>query len=408
MTKSEYIQKLKNLILQRVNFHAPKPRDSEIDYSVLNIVGIDASYPIFIFKKPLNEIFYKAFSLAKQEVEFNLILTEKPLVKAKNIKKLSKTFVFSQEEMGGMLLLALENLNINYLSHATFDKIKSKEYIKIAGQELNFDFLPYFKRNNAMFNGVLVESKKFLLNGKNVIINLANTKLESREVDIEINIPLPRGYYFFKQSGNCVEIKNLTTMQKAYFNFNLPCEKLSFSLIGGIESCTFAGINLKCKVCLLPKQTLKLYYNFGDKKYCFSSPKEVELFFNLSQQKANEIFDVKVQTRDIKFDDKFNRSLPREIWEKWEKFDIDEASENLWLKIRSQIIKLTPKGEQISRDFKGLKEVKMYRNLGWKRVFVLRGEANYLFANKIKYFNYNLLTKEIFAKNNEIYLSFAD
>ena len=80
MTKSEYIQKLKNLILQRVNFHAPKPRDSEIDYSVLNIVGIDASYPIFIFKKPLNEIFYKAFLLAKQEVEFNLILTENPLV----------------------------------------------------------------------------------------------------------------------------------------------------------------------------------------------------------------------------------------------------------------------------------------------------------------------------------------
>ncbi len=408
MTKSEYVQKLKNLILQRVNFHAPKPKDSQIDYSVLDIVGIDASYPIFIFNKPLNDVFYKAFCLAKQEVKFNLILTQKPHLKIKSIQKLPDTFIFTQEEMGSMLLIALENLNINYLSYAPFDKILSQEFLKIDGQELNFDYVPYFKRKKAMFDGVIVDAKKFLLNGKNITINLTNTKEERREIDIEINIPLPRGYYYFTKSKDCVQIKNLTSMEKAYFNFNLPNENLSFSLMGGLESSTFAGINLKCKICLLAKETRKLYYNFGDKRYSFKNPKDIEYFFNLSQQKANEIFDIKVQTRDSKFDNAFNFSLPQKIWEKWEKFDADEESENLWLKTRGQIVKTSPKGEQITKDFKGLKEVKMYRNLGWKRVFVLRGEGNYLFANKIKYFNYNLLTNEIFAKNNEIYLSFAD
>ena len=44
----------------------------------------------------------------------------------------------------------------------------------------------------------------------------------------------------------------------------------------------------------------------------------------------------------------------------------------------------------------------------WKRVFILHNDSCYMFVDKVKYFNYTLLTKEIFNKNNEIYLSFAD
>ncbi len=408
MTKNEYIEKLKNLILQRVNFHAPKQENIDIDYSILQVVGIDASYPIFVFKKPMNVIFLKAFLLAKKEAKFNLVITEKPLFKEKILTKLDLTYLLMKEEHGSALANALEGLNINYVTKSGFEKDIAGEYVKVQGQTLDFDFLPYYKMKKARFEGVNIEVKKFLLNGKNTTIALLNTTNQRREVSIEVNLPLPRGYYAFKKDRNSIEIKNLTTADRAYFNFNLPCPNFSFSMMNGIESCTYAGINLRCKISLLPKQSKKMYYNFGDNKYCFSSPKEVDDFFKLSQQRADEIFDIKVQTRDKEFDNLFNLSLPRKIWEKWEKFDIDEESENSWLKIKQQIIKNYDKGEQISRDFKGLKEVRLYRNLGWKRVFVLHGESNYLFADRVKYFNFNLLTKEIFAKNNEIYLSFAE
>lgn len=131
-------------------------------------------------------------------------------------------------------------------------------------------------------------------------------------------------------------------------------------------------------------------------------------FFELSQQKINQIFDIKVSSHDKQFDELFNCSLPRNIWEKWQNFDVDEKSENEWLKLKSKIIKLTEKGLQINQDFKGLKEVKIYRNLGWKRVFIVHNKSCYMYADNVKYFNYTLLTKEIFNKNNEIYLSFAN
>ncbi len=408
MTKNEYIEKLKNLILQRVNFHAPKQEGIDIDYSILQVVGIDASYPIFVFKKKMNDIFLKAFLQSKKEAKFNLILTEKPLFKEKHLAKLDLTYLLLKEEIGSTLANTLEGLNINYVTKSGFEKNFSSEYIKVQGKTLNFDFVPYYKFRNARFEGVNIEAKQFLLNGKNSSIALLNTTNQRREMSIEINLPLPRGYYSFKKGKKSIEIKNLTTGEKAYFNFNLPLPYISFSMMNGIESCTFACINLRCQISLLPRQSQKIYYNFGDNKYCFSSPKEVEEFFKLSQQKANEIFDVKLQTRDKKFDNDFNLSLPRKIWEKWEKFDVDEESENSWLKIKQQAIKIHDKGVQISRDFKGLKEVRLYRNLGWKRVFVIHGESNYLFADRVKYFNFNLLTKEIFAKNNEIYLSFAE
>ena len=89
------------------------------------------------------------------------------------------------------------------------------------------------------------------------------------------------------------------------------------------------------------------------------------------------------------------------------KNDIDEKSENEWLKMRNQIVFCDEKGASINEQFKGLKEVKFFRNLGWKRVFILHNNSCYMYADKIKYFGFTLLTKEIFKKNNEIYLSFG-
>ena len=407
MTKSEYILNLENLIVNRVKYHAPKV-SGEVDYALLDAIGIDGSLPIFIFNRKLDKIYYKAFIEAKKMIDFNLILTEKPLISKNKLEKLKKTYIIYKEEMGSLLSATLENLNINYVTHSNFKKDLKSEYMTINNNEISFDYIPYFYNKKGIYNGVVAEIKSYILNGKNFNLSFTNTRNEANEIEFEFNLPLPRGYYSFKRKFNCIEVENLTNKSLAYFNYNFIGGDVSFSSMSGIESCTFACINLKCKLSLLPKEIKKVYFNFGERKYCLNSPNEMKFFFELSQIKMNEIFDLKVTTRDNQFDNDFNLSLPRKIWEKWQNFDVDEENENYYLKLKNKIIQMTENGVQISQDFKGLKEVKFFRNNGWKRVFIVHNNSCYLFADRVKYFNFTLLTKEIFNKNNEIYLSFAE
>ncbi len=407
MDKKEYISKLENLIYNKVKFHSPKVKE-EVDYSLLDAIGIDGSYPIFIFNKGLDKIYYKAFLEAKKNAEFNLILTEKPLISNKKLQSLKRTYLLYKEETGSNLSRTLEQLNINYLSHSDFENKLSKEYFKINGKEIALNYIPYYLSKKVAGNGVITDIKCFILNGKNYILSLNNTTNNKQTLSFEFNLPLPRGYYLFTKSARFIEIENLTSKAKAYFNYNFKNANFSFSTISGLESSTFACINVSCKIELLPRASQKLYFNYGENKYCLLSPLEMNLFFEISQRKMNELFDMKVTTRDGKFDELFNLSLPRKIWEKWQNFDVDEESENNYLKMRNEIVKKEENALQISRTFKGLKEVRFYRNYGWKRVFILHNNSTYLFADRVKYFNFTYLTKEIFDKNNEIYLSFAD
>lgn len=407
MTKQEYILSLENLIINRVRYHAPK-LDGKVDFALLDAVGIDGSFPIFIFNRKLDNIYYKAFLQAKKKIDFNLILTVKPSVSKRKILKLDKTFIIFKDEIGSMLSSTLDNLNINYITHSNFKNNLKGEYLAINGKHVSFDYLPYFYSKKMMYNGVISDCKAYILNGKNYQISFTNTHEKKEEIDFEFNLPLPRGYYFFKRYDNCIQIENLTNKSLAYFNYNFKGAEISFSTMNGIESCTFACINLKCKLSLLPKEKKQIYFNFGENRYCLNTPKEMQIFFDLSQKKMNEIFDLRVTTRDNKFDNEFNLYLPRKIWEKWQNFEIDEESENNYIKLKNNIVQSVENGLQISQNFKGLKEVKFFRNNGWKRVFIVHNNSCYMFADKVKYFNFTLLTKEIFDKNNEIYLSFVD
>ncbi len=407
MNEKEYIESLSNLIFNRVKYHSPK-FNCEIDLALPDIVGIDAKYPVFIYEKPLDKIFYKAFLKAKKSAEFNLILTEQPRIKRRKLKNLGRTYIFLNDELGPHVHDALYALNINYPSHSDFNFEMQGEFLKINHKMIEYEFKQYFNYSKFMCDGVVCEVKNFVLNGKNYIMNFSNTTRTIRTIEFEFNLPLPRGYYIFKKANNYIEIENLTNKDKAYFNYNIKNADVKFSTINGIESCTFACVNLKCKISLLAKETRKFYFNFGNNKYCLNTPKEVNLFFDISQEKMNEIFNIKITTRDKNFDDEFNRVLPQKIWNKWQQFDIDEESENEWLKIKSSIIKTNEQGMQIQKNFKGLKEVKIYKDNKWKRIFIVHNDVNYLFADNVKYFNFTILTKEIFAKNDEIYLSFAD
>ena len=408
MKKKEYIEKVENLILNKLKYHAPKINDTEIDYKLLDAVGVDIKYPIFILKKPLDKYLYKAFVNVKKNEMFNLILFDRGKINQKKIDKMPLTYQFIKDEIGSSLHYNLDALNINYLSHSDFKLNIEEEFFKINGQKINFNYIPYYNEKKINNNGVIYHLINFLLSGKNYYVNISNTKKCGQKASFELNIPLPRGYYHFKKENNFVEITNLTTKEKMYFNFHLNNYKLSFSNLNGIESCTFALINIKAEVDLLPLQNKKIFLSFSPFKFSISNPKEMQYFFELSQKKFNEIFDLKIISHDKQFDALFNNYLPQKIWEKWQKNDIDEESENKWIKLKEEIVFSDKKGVTINTKIKGLKEVRFFKNLGWKRVFIVHNKSSYMFADRIKYFNFTLLTNEIFKKNNEIYLSIAD
>ncbi len=407
MTKKEYIEKIANLIINRVRFHAPIVTDDEIDFALLEVVGIDPTLPIFKFDKELDKVFFSAFKLAKESVQFNLILTKAPILNENKVLQMENTFIIFEEEMGSSLLANIESLNINYRSHTKFSNEINEDYIALNGQKIELNYLPYYLHKKGNNDSVLYEISEFILNGKNFLLSFTNPYKQNRKLEFEINVMLPRGYYIFKNDGESVEIENLCNKDKAYFNYNLKGAKFNFSCVSGLESSTYACVNLKMTVELRPLEIKKFYFNYGENKYVFDSPREALAFFKISQNKMNEIFDLQVQTKDKKFDDLFNRYIPQNIWLSWLKNGVDEESENFYLKSRENLVKNIDGAVQINEHFEGLKEVRFFRNLGWKRVFIVPSENRYLFANKVKYFNFTLLTKEIFSKNKEIYLSFG-
>ena len=405
MIEKEYIERLTNLIFNRIKFHSPRVSHG-VDFALLDIIGIDAKYPIFVYNKPINKLFFKAFLNVKKMCDFNLILTQYPRVSKRKISLLDKTYILLENEMGAQIKDILNSLNVNYLTYSNFNLVSEGEYLKVKNKKIDFEYRPFYYFGKIMNDGVIYEIKNYILNGKNYMVTLSNTTRTLRTAEFEFNLPLPRGYYIFKKTNNCIEIENLTNKDKAFFNFNIKNAEISFSMVEGIESCTFAGINFKCKIPLLSKETRKVYFNFGENKYCLFSPRDMNTFFEMSQVKMNEIFDIQVVTKDKGFDYDFNYVLPQKIWESWAKFGIDENSENAWLKNKSLLIKSDNLGLQVNEDFKGLKEVKVYRDKKWKRVFIVHNNSKYLFADNVKYFNFTLITKELIAKNDEIYLSF--
>lgn len=406
MNKKEYIEKLEELIFNKIKYHAPNLNSSEIDFELLSVVGIDSSLPVFIFKKPLDKIFFEAFKKAKKRAEFNLILTKKPLIKEKKLESLPNCKLILPEEMGSSLYYSLDGLNINYPSSSSYKICYNEQFLAINGKKVELEFSPYYLHKKFCENHVVIDIKNYLCNGQNFYITLSNIEKTCQKVRVEMHLPLPRGYYFFKKDKDCIEIQNLTSKDKAYFNYFCKGGKFSFANVDGLEFSSFACINFECEISLLPKEQRRLYFNYGDKKYCLHSATDMSEFFNIAQEKMFEIFDMRVKTSNGNFDDLFNRSLPEKIWENWQKNVHDEESENSYLKMKNLLIKKYENGEQIDENFKGLKMLSLYRNQRWKRVFIVHGGARYMFADNTRYFNFTLLTKEIFKKNNEIYLSF--
>ena len=397
MNKKEYIEKMSNLIINRVRFHAPIVYDGEVDFEMLELIGIDTSLPIFKYEKTMTPLMFEAFKRAQQKVDFNLIVTAAPKCSERKLKDLKHFIYIREEELGYSLLSAINALNINYRSGSEFCKEIEEDFIKVNDEVVNLGYRNFYLYKKAASDGVIYEIKEFLLNGKNFILNFANPLKERKIATFEINIVLPRGYYFFKREASAIKVTNLTNREVAYFNFQSKSAHFTFSTISGLESSTHACINMKISLTLAAKEQKRFFFNFGENKYILSN-KEAEEFFTLSQTKAFESFDVKVLTRDKVFDEEFNMTLPQKIWLAWLNFSNDMLSETRYLKLKNSLIKKTDRGITISEENKGIKQVQIYQNGKFNRVYIIQSPERFILADKTKFFNFTLLTNELFKK----------
>lgn len=406
MKRKEYIEKMANLIVNRVRFHAPIVYDGEVDFAILEIIGLDMTLPIFKYEKALSPLMFEAFKKAQEEVEFNLIVTIKPKCNERKLSSLRHFVYIREEELGYALLSSINALNINYKSGSKFTKDIEEDYIKVNDEIVNLNYKSFYLHKKAVSDGVTFEIKEFLLSGKNFLLSFTNPHKEKKISTFEINIVLPHGYYYFKREPSAIKVTNLTSKEVAYFNFQSKSAHFSFSTISGVESSTHACINMKISLNLSPLEQKRFFFSFGNVKYCLT-PKQAEEFFKLSQDKIFESFNVKVLTRDKNFDEEFNNLLPQKIWLAWLNFSNDFESEERYIKLRESIVKKLPNGYAINEENKGIKQVQLYRNSRFVKIFIVPGLQRFILADKTKFFNFNLVANEFFNKNNEIYLSFG-
>ena len=405
MKKQDLIEKIKNVILQRITYQAPKIQNV-VDCLLIKALDIDERYPVFVFEKPLNKLYFQAFMQAKKKIKFNLVLRSEPIVSERLIAKMQNTTIVLKGDIGEKLECVLRQLNVNYRSKTSYNIADTEEKLLVCNQKIKFDFIPFYNFKKVSFNGVICQIKQFILNGKNYLLELTNTHDNTNCIDIEYTMPLPLGYYQFLKRKNRVEIINLTSGEKSYFNHFANDLDFNFSMIEGVACSTFACVNFKYKIFLKSRGKRVVFFNFGEKMFPEFNPNEIQQLLDFSQRSMFELFSVQIASKNSSFDSKFNYLLPQKIWQAWNNFSIDIESENKWNEIKNQIVKNTHEGIEILDNF-NLREVRLFHNQQWKRIFIMHGDSQYLFAGRVKYFNLKCISKDFFNKNNEIYLSFC-
>lgn len=401
MTRKEYINKVKQTILNRVRFHAPVLFDDRIDFDVLSENNIDPNLPIFKISKPISKEISKALVLAKQEKDFNLII-EKDKLSRKSEKVLKKIDykTINQSYSPKKLVETINKLNINYSASTNYNPIFKDKFFKINDQIQNPTYDEFCLCQKGFVSGVEYTYKEFLLNGSNFYLKLKNDDETPQKISVELNIPLPKGYYYFKKLKHSVLIENLFSKEKFYLNFLCRGVNFCFSEIDGLENSIFSCINAKVYLNMTPKTQKFVFFNFSNMPFNLKTQNNIEKFLALSIQKSSEIFNLRIKTKNTKFDYFFNKSLPQKIWINWLNQKYDENLERKYITFKRLFM---IENEKITlKNFKGvgLKEVGIFNGEYYKKIFIVNGDEKFLKVGNTQFLNigdvsmYSLCSKE--------------
>jgi len=410
MKSKEFIEKAKNSILNRVRFHAPIVFDSDIDKRVLFENGIDARLPLFKFQKLLTKNLLKAFKFAQDEENFMLVLSTNSLkkIKDKQLKTLKNVVVFSPQNSSVRFLEMINKLNINYQSSSNYNLVFKDKFVKICGLILNPKYDDFCLKQMQVYDDLWFDYHEFVLNGTNFFVQMKNVSRASKKVTFEINIPLEKGYYYFKKHNKYITIENLLTKQKTYFNFVCRNAKFSFSNVDGLENSVYCCINVKVTCNLTPREDKFLFFNLGDSKFAVECLSEIKKLEKIANKKCCEIFNVKVKTKNHGFDRFFNTNLPQKIWVNWLNGTVDESMENKYLTLKRLFVRGREKIDFVPFKEIGLKEIGVFNGEYFKKVLVVNSADKFLRVGKTQFFNINGITNFSLKSKEPIELSFGD
>ena len=401
MKNKNYIEKAKQLILNRVRFHAPVVYDDNIDFDILARFGVDVNLPVFKFDKTLSKNLAKAFSLAKKEENFNLLVSDKSANKF-----CPKDALLYSQTSSLEFLKAINKLNINYSSSTNFNPVFQDKFFKVDGQILNPQFDDFKLKKVAAFEKIYIDYTEFVLNGSNFYLKVKNMGKNLQKVDIELNIPLIKGYYFFKRFNRSVLIENLLTKQKLFLNFICPNAKFSFSCVDGLENSVFSCINVRASLNV--EEESFVFFNFGTQKFNLKNERMVVAFKNLAEKKVCEIFNVQVKTKNAKFDYFFNKTLPQKIWINWLNGENDKTLEEKYISLKRIFVRGEKDFDLVNFKEIGLKELGIFNGEYYKKILFLSGKDKFLRVGRTFFYNIHRLNFSAIKSNEPLSVCFGE
>ena len=410
MKKSEYILKIKDAILKRVRFHAPVCFDGEINKNVLSFNGVNLNFPIFKYDKKLDNNILKAFKLALNEEKFNLLVPIEVLdaKTEKFLEKMENCALYSEKSSPFDFVSMINKLNINYAVKSNYDiKFKDK-FFCINDYVVNPIYNEFCLHKSEEIFGVDFSYDEFILNGNNIYVKLKNIQKEENKICINFNLPLKKGYYVFKRRGSAIYIQNLLSGEKKIFSYVCKNAKFSFSCIDGIENSCFATINVKAIIPLKPNEEKVVFFLLSDKKLPLKNKNDFEKLKEISIKKNMEIFDLRVKTKNVKFDQFFNNTLPKKIWLNWNMEKVDNSLIEKYSTLRRLFIKGKDKIDFVPFKEIGLKELGIFNGEYYKKIVVAFGVEKFLQVGKTKFSNISNITNFSLKKSDPIYLSFSN
>ena len=410
MKKKEYIQTAVDVILNRICFHAPVVYDDDIDKTMLFVHGVDISKPIFKFDKILNKNLFKAFKIASKEKEFNLLISSDSLgkVKEKELKTLKNVVLYNKNTSSLSFVEAINKLNINYPSSSNYNLVFKDKFFKINNQMLNPHYEEFALRQVCVVDNFFVDYSEFVLNGSNFFVKFQNKSEDSKRIELELNIPLKKGYYFFKRMTRCVMIENLVTGEKMFLNHICRNAKFSFSEVDGLENSVYCCVNVKVSLLMKGGEEGFVFFNFGEEKLMPKGLREVENLKGLSRKKSCEIFNLQVKTKNVQFDQFFNKTLPQRIWVNWLNGEVDSALEEKYLTHKRLFIKGTNELSFVNFKEIGLKELGIFNGEYYKKIIIVSGNEKFLRVGRTFFYNINGVTEHSLKSNETISLCFGE
>ena len=408
MNKKEYIERARQCIVNRVKFHAPILYDDEIDRRALFEKGVDLNLPIFKYEKKMTNHLLKAFKLAQKDEKFNLILAETSLqnINKNKAKKLQNICLFSENDKASFLK-SINKLNINYFSSSNYNIKYFENFVSVNGERLNPVFNDFVLSKIQLFDGVLMQYNEFVLNGNNMFISFLNNTQKEQKIALEINLLLKNGYFFIKKTKKNVTIADFLCHEKMFLNYVCDHACFCFSNIDGLPNSKFGCVNIRADFLLKPGQNKKFFFNFGPDKFVFKKSDDFEKLIDCSREISHKIFNVKVKTKNPKFDLMFNRTLPQKIWINWINGTPDVSLEEKYLSYKRMFVRGTDSLSLVPFREIGLRELGVFNGKYYKRLLVVNADRPFFKVGKTIFYNLQKISNSILKSREPVSFSFG-